>query len=158
LKPTQCSCAGKAATLTLRWALPPTGVNEAFHHVGASPTRLSFTIGQGARVDATMATYRIGLQSSNGCGPSVTSIHTQDLSSSISVYPNPSTGLVSITANEGSKKLTYSIMNVLGENIWEISTIEKEIIIDLKDQPNGIYFLRTATQHESITKKIIVNK
>lgn len=124
-----------------------------------------FTIGQGARVDATMATYRIGLQTSNGCGNSTTPVNDIDLSNSFSVFPNPSIGSFSFSTKEKYEKINLSVVNVLGEKIFETNTSEKETTIELKDQPNGVYFMKISlptgemdSNPGTVIKKLVINK
>lgn len=117
-----------------------------------------FTVGQAARMEACLLTTRVALLSSNGCGVSTTDIANYDLSNSVSVYPNPTSGTFSISTKGENEKMNLSIMNILGEKVFETRTSEKEIKIDLQNQSNGIYFLQMNTEQGNTTQKIIIRK
>lgn len=79
----------------------------------------------------------------------------------LTVYPNPSTGTVSIDYFIGTAvKGKIAITNLLGETvkIKEISAGQNTIMLDLNDQPNGIYFVNLyATDQLIRTEKIVLN-
>lgn len=78
-----------------------------------------------------------------------------------SVYPNPSNGqfTVSIT-NTGSKTVSISIVNILGETVYTFSdnncpdSVNKQI--NLENIPAGIYFIKLDTGKDINTQKIII--
>lgn len=57
----------------------------------------------------------------------------------VRVYPNPSEGLFYVTNMESSSK-SFSVQNVSGITV-KTGILESENIINLKSQPDGIYFL-----------------
>ena len=79
-------------------------------------------------------------------------------SSSISIYPNPTTGFFTIQSSE--KISSIKIVNVLGEKVYEqaISHKRTESSVDLSKQQSGIYFLQLKTTEGIVTKKIIVQR
>jgi hypothetical protein len=64
------------------------------------------------------------------------------------VYPNPTSGVVTIKGKEG---LQIHIYNIIGELIISSELKSDTIELDLSNHSNGIYFIRIG----SITKKII---
>lgn len=86
----------------------------------------------------------------------------------ISIYPNPTTGILSIQCPE--KIAAIEIMNMLGEKILtrdeeemigggNQSTINHQsLIIDLSSQPNGIYFVKISNDKRSVSKKVVLMK
>jgi len=75
----------------------------------------------------------------------------------ISVYPNPSSGLFTIKSEKEISSI--EILNVLGENIYSASnTLHlKSHEIDLSKQPKGIYFYNLRSENATITTgKLII--
>jgi hypothetical protein len=66
----------------------------------------------------------------------------------LNLYPNPTTGVVTIKAKSG---LQIHVYNVIGELILDTELKTDTIELDLSIQPNGIYFIHVG----SVTKKIV---
>jgi hypothetical protein len=64
------------------------------------------------------------------------------------IYPNPTSGLITIKAKAD---LQLSVYNIIGELILSTELKTETIELDLSNQANGIYFIRIG----SLTKKII---
>jgi hypothetical protein len=67
----------------------------------------------------------------------------------ITIYPNPSTGIFTITTNQQIQII--KIYNLIGELIIQT----KSQTIDLTDQPNGIYLVQIETDRTTFNQKII---
>ena len=80
--------------------------------------------------------------------------------SSSSIYPNPTTGIITLEANfENPKTLEYQIYNSLGQPISKKVLGTRTSInenIDLTDSPAGIYFIRLKAGDELKFYKIIL--
>lgn len=80
------------------------------------------------------------------------------------IYPNPSlNGIINIQFNTtNDKKTIISIINLIGQEIYnrpyEVKIGNPILTIDLKDNENGIYFLKIQNNNSSLTRKIILNK
>ena len=80
---------------------------------------------------------------------------------SISVYPNPSDGIINL-ALEGvkSQRATVTVMNTSGTKVYEKQIeVRGERVdhqIDINDQPEGVYLVKTKVNNESITRKVVV--
>ncbi len=76
----------------------------------------------------------------------------------IAIYPNPSSGIFTITNNEYEIS-NVEITNITGKIIYKlrIKNQESRILIDISNQPNGIYFLSAETKNGIYSEKIIVN-
>jgi len=74
-------------------------------------------------------------------------------SEGISVFPNPTTGMIQIQNSfpEGS---TVQITDNQG-NIIETQNLPANQQIDIRNQPNGLYFIKIVTGSQRITKRII---
>ena len=66
----------------------------------------------------------------------------------ISIYPNPTTSLITIDA-EGIYNI--EVLNIEGKEIYN----GKENEIDLSQEPNGIYIIKVITDKQTITRKLI---
>ena len=79
----------------------------------------------------------------------------------MSVYPNPTRGLINIEFNNIDNKVSsLSIVNVLGDRIYN-DDIDSSIPkysnqLDLSKYSDGIYFVRFKTKDGFITKKLIL--
>ncbi len=77
---------------------------------------------------------------------------------SISIYPNPSTGIVSIQNIEGSStdKINLNIFNSLGQNVYSKGINTTAIQLDLSSFDKGIYFIQVQGGKNSHSQKIIL--
>ena len=86
------------------------------------------------------------------------------LAASLSVYPNPTNGIVNVTfAAEKAENTTLEIYNAVGAKVWGTSFKASEINgkmidADLSNQPNGFYFLNLKYGDQVLTKKIVLIK
>lgn len=94
----------------------------------------------------TYLTYTIDFTVLTGIG--------DDSADKISVYPNPSTGLIHI---DGAKNAEISIYNTVGVLVGEYNNYS-EGAIDLSTQANGIYFVKVSSENFVATKRITLNR
>lgn len=66
----------------------------------------------------------------------------------LSVYPNPTTGVVFLRSNEVIDVVVY---NVVGERVMAANNVKQ---IDLSDQPRGIYMIQVSSDKGIITRKV----
>ncbi len=59
----------------------------------------------------------------------------------ISIYPNPSTGIFVVEGLD--KETTLDIVDVIGQVVYTIKTNDAKTKIDLSNQANGVYYLKT---------------
>lgn len=74
---------------------------------------------------------------------------------SISVYPNPVKGNLTIQLNTQITKASVTITNTLGEAIQKIDLLTRTQVIDFSTLPAGIYFIRVQAENGSVVKKVI---
>lgn len=76
----------------------------------------------------------------------------------LEVYPNPSKGVFMLTTPTKSKG-SLRITTAEGQVIQIIDHIDwsQEIIIDLNEQPRGLYIIQAILQEGVVTKKVILN-
>ena len=74
--------------------------------------------------------------------------------SGISIYPNPTEGVIRINIEETA---TYNIdvVNVLGEVVYT-STVSSNTSFDLNDFGAGVYVVRVSTEEAAYTERVIV--
>jgi serine protease len=72
--------------------------------------------------------------------------------SDLSIYPNPTTGELTIFSDEVVELII--IRNVLGEKTEEFTSSK----IDISTYPNGIYFVEVATKESRVVRKIVLSK
>ena len=85
-------------------------------------------------------------------------INENELSNSISVYPNPTDGIFTLASSLPSEKLEIEISNAIGEKVYQVKTNNNNTEIDLSKVSNGIYFVKINSQKGTTTKKIVLNK
>lgn len=76
----------------------------------------------------------------------------------VSVYPSPASQMLSITAKNAFGRVL--IFNLLGEKIWDQTTPYNDLIIDVSDWPEGIYFmdLEDSNQKANRTKFLVIHQ
>ncbi|MCF8373093.1 MAG: T9SS type A sorting domain-containing protein [Bacteroidales bacterium] len=89
------------------------------------------------------------------------SVSVQEINAGeINIYPNPSSGKVWITLPEGTNDpVSVSIFNINGQLILsEIKENEKTILLDMREQLAGLYFITVERNGEVINRKILIQK
>lgn len=80
------------------------------------------------------------------------------MDSDIKVFPNPTDGNILIQFNSLPKKLTpISVFNTKGKLLIRTTTVRQENIIDLKNYPSGMYFIRIEEENPK-TFKVVLEK
>lgn len=76
-------------------------------------------------------------------------------SAAVSIYPNPSNGLFSVTSELND--LDFDVINTLGQKVYTAKINSGKTVIDLKNQPKGVYLYYLQNEKGLIkTGKIIV--
>ena len=159
---------------------PPTGCFTVPYHVNAcsgstngemtmnymdytdNKCMFMFTAGQKARMLAALNGTRAGLLTSAAANcAGVTGIYELSLSDHIAIYPNPSTGEVSIATLSTINSMDLKVYNAIGEVVVtkKINVpASGETKINLSSNPDGIYLFQVKTSEGTITKKIVINR
>lgn len=87
----------------------------------------------------------------------VASVSDNNFAASVSVYPNPSNGVITI-ANTTGGTLSYEVYNVVGQTVTKGTAVGSTTTLDLSNNHAGIYFIKLQdTQSNSIvTKKLVI--
>jgi hypothetical protein len=73
----------------------------------------------------------------------------------IRIYPNPTSGRISVLS---AANQTISVYNVLGEKVLSRNVKHQVEIIDLSSLDNGTYIIRIEGNNTIVTRKIVLNK
>lgn len=77
--------------------------------------------------------------------------------SAFSFFPNPTKGIVNIRVNQGYEFSGLHIYNSIGELIYqEVITGKENIKINLKNQPEGIYFIGLLSGDKMVFEKLVI--
>ena len=79
----------------------------------------------------------------------------------LDVYPNPSRDVLNVTfTNKEKQTVTVKVINLIGEEIFTENLTEfvgqYTKVIDMSNQPKGVYFLEITTSTGGINKKIVL--
>ena len=100
---------------------------------------------------------RAALKTSNGC--MISGVNDMLHENLISVYPNPTSGIVNFKFAMNIKVNSIVIQNVLGEEIVRTEDIQNDIFsLDLSSFPKGIYFATVDTDKGRSVEKILLSE
>ena len=71
------------------------------------------------------------------------------------IYPNPSSGIFTVAANDNKGEIDYTVINTKGEPVFT-GRFSGTCRIDLSTLPKGIYFIRFTDNASVWNKKIVV--
>ncbi|MCC7331967.1 MAG: M28 family peptidase [Flavobacteriales bacterium] len=77
---------------------------------------------------------------------------------SFSVYPNPTSGNLSIDIHSLIFPVKYSLASTLGNIVKEGYFLKNKNTLPIKELDSGIYFLTVEVNNQNVTRKIILNK
>lgn len=133
--------------ISFNGGLPNVIVNELEIHYGANKLRAA-TYGRG------MWETQLGLNT--GSSSPVTTAPT------ISIYPNPGSGVFHVDVASGSRDESayISAYNLVGQKLLSTTSAPSQpsTTIDLSSQPEGVYFIEVKTAFETRTQKIILRR
>ncbi|OFY85864.1 MAG: hypothetical protein A3F72_16110 [Bacteroidetes bacterium RIFCSPLOWO2_12_FULL_35_15] len=76
------------------------------------------------------------------------------ISDNVLIYPNPATNEITVKNTVGEVKIT--LLNCIGQEIKSTNSISnQEVEINLKDLPNGIYFIKITNEKVNLIKKVV---
>ncbi len=102
---------------------------------------------------------QFGGQEDKGFGtPAVVGVDENALNNGLSIFPNPTTGLVNLQFSENTQA-TVDVFNVLGERVMT-STFNTNgtRTMDLGALNNGVYYMNVVAGELTATRKITLSK
>ncbi len=98
---------------------------------------------------ATSAAYNV---------TTITGIAENSFSNTITIYPNPTSGIINIQLGQ-AEKAQIKITDVLGNSVYA-PTLKgaNNSTIDLSAEANGVYFISIQTNEGIVNKKIVISK
>ncbi len=102
------------------------------------------------RIYFDFAFYNMGTITVKKSGTSA--INLLDISESVNIYPNPTTGILQISGKTGFDKFT--IQSLTGQNVLQ-GEMQNEQIIDVSNLYNGNYILILRKGDFIVRKKIV---
>ena len=93
-----------------------------------------------------------------------TNVENQPIASNTAViklgqnYPNPATNKTVIDVSFASSEATLIVYNVLGKVVEEITVVDKKIVLDVTNYPEGVYLYTLEADGEKVTRRMTVRK
>jgi hypothetical protein len=84
-----------------------------------------------------------------------------ELSSAINIFPNPTSGNVTIDATNLAQNVNQiNILNVQGQMVFAFNQLGSKAVFDLNltNLPEGIYVVQLQTSAGVLSKRLILNK
>ncbi len=89
----------------------------------------------------------------------ITSINENHLLQAISMYPNPTTGVLNISIDGvDAKGASVEVFNLVGELVHTESMTTSILSIDMLDQAAGMYVVKVNTSEGAVAKKVVLEK
>ncbi len=81
-----------------------------------------------------------------------------DRSSFISMYPNPTTGMLNIVSNSTAKDVQVDVVNSIGQQVYstKFENISSNRQIDISGMSDGIYMVQLKSSTGTVSKKVIL--
>lgn len=85
----------------------------------------------------------------------VTSIENIELDNSVTLYPNPTQGVINVKAESAAN---ISVFNVMGEQVASVQSSTTISKVDISNLSEGPYVVKATTNDKVITRKVILTK
>ena len=79
-----------------------------------------------------------------------------EMSTEMSIYPNPTTGMLNIASNDEIDSI--EIFNSIGTTVVSSNVAGNSSAIDMSNLPNGMYFVRVSTSNGTETVKVVLER
>ena len=81
-----------------------------------------------------------------------TSLSVNEMADLVKLYPNPTSGQLSIEAEEMT---TVSVYDLVGQCVMQMPAQDGQVTVDMSPLHNGIYFVKVNTAHGSVTQRVV---
>lgn len=144
-------------------ALTPTNASgplgwtkDSVDYVAASTGTRYFAIGGKGVLSAAGQQINVRLDDIKITKIITTGIKNNALADAITLFPNPSTGLLNINNVEAIS--TIEVYNVIGDKVYSNKLDKGNNSIDLSNLANGSYFVKINSNNNVMTKKVVISK
>jgi hypothetical protein len=83
-------------------------------------------------------------------------IKTNSSAEAISIFPNPTSGILNINAIEVTSSV--EVYNVIGDKVYSGTLVKGNNSVDLSSLANGAYFVKLNSNNQITSKKVILSK
>ena len=92
--------------------------------------------------------------------PTATAISSTEEEKQVKIYPNPSTGMVTVEINSTIDKYSIEVVSTSNQRVLmqEYQSPTAKATLDLTSQPNGIYVVKVKSDSVNETTKILISK
>lgn len=74
----------------------------------------------------------------------------------LDLFPDPSSGLLTVPIENNSSQTNVCIYDALGKCVYNEVTVKKNDDIDMSAHPKGVYLMEITSGDEKIVKKLVV--
>lgn len=147
-------CTGNSSTLTASgannytWSNSTTGPNTI-----VSPTATTSYTVTGTNLSGCVNSAVI-TQSVSTC----TGLNEHSPEVNFSVYPNPSNGMIKILIQNLPDNTVISLINAIGQTVFNTQATEEVTLINLSEFDNGLYTIKVSNNSSAKTTKIILQE
>lgn len=148
-------CVGSSATLTASGAntYSWTGVGSGASIVVSPTTTVTYTV---EGTDVNGCTDTISIQQVVSTCTGIQNIPAN--SNGVSVYPNPSNGLITLIVTDATKAMSFEIYDAVGKQVVLKEVTTNETQINLSELANGVYSFRLVSTNGFVSQgKLIKN-
>ncbi len=132
-------------------------ITSTGNYISENGTTVQQTIGQSY---GTTSNYSDNIRYNPGFQQPVFTIETIKSSIDVTVFPNPTSNLITIETLTELKEITLQITNIAGQILFNEKTgVFKSRIIDCSDWANGTYLITLSDPENSLySSKLIISK
>jgi len=94
----------------------------------------------------------------DGVCDGIVGIEDRNLDANVTVFPNPSKGMVNVTITNVPGMADVRVFNTTGQLINFEQTATGTLSLNLTQYPAGMYFVEVTTQQGTITKSVVIEK
>lgn len=134
--------------------IEPNGFNESFSDIDFINDTIGFAINESRIYKTTNAGGPFGQQVYSVTVQGASSIHENNYSLELNIYPNPTDNLINVEAPINSNLELY---NISGKLIKTYNQTASKTQIDVSSISSGVYILKVLNEAGSATRKVIIN-